>query len=204
MNKRERYLKQIYAIFTEYGVKSFTLEEIAAKIGVTKMTLYNNFKNKDLLINEIILFRDRSFKEYFTTVEDSNSNAITILFRVLSFQKDYPHPISMIFYKSLKTSYPHLYKNYLESFKKQLSLFVEGNLNRGIKEGIYVDTISPKAISGYIIAAMENMFSSSIDTDQYLDLNNLHKHMISYHLRGIVNSRGMEILKGELDRVSHF
>ncbi len=33
------------------------MEEIAEKIGVTKMTLYNNFKDKEALLEEILSFR---------------------------------------------------------------------------------------------------------------------------------------------------
>lgn len=201
MTKRDRYLKQIYAIFTEFGVKSFTLEELAAKIGVTKMTLYNNFKNKDLLINEIVLFRERAFKEHISSVEDGSNNAITMLFQVLSFQRSNPHPNSMIFYKSLKANYPTLYSNYIDNFKAQLGSFIESNLERGIGEGIYVESISPKIISGYVLAAMDNMFSGSVDSDQRLDLNTMHRDMIAYHLRGIVNEKGQQVLSEVLSNI---
>ncbi len=198
MTKKERYIKQIYGIFTEYGVKNFTLDEIASKIGVTKMTLYNNFSGKDQLMNEIVQYRERAFKEYISSSTTGGENAIKILFSVLTFQKNNPHPMSMIFYKSLKQNYPSLYNRYISNFKEQLGSFVKSNIERGIDEGIYQETISAQAISSYVIAAMDNMFAGMVESDREVDLNNMHHDMIGYHLRGIVNSKGIEILEKEI------
>lgn len=195
MNKKSRYLKQIYAIFTEYGVKSFTLDEIASKIGITKMTLYNNFKSKDTLMNDIISYRENAFSEYINSLGAGDSSAIDMLIKVLMFQKDTPHPNSMIFYQSLRQSYPDLYTRYMDNFKMTLKNYIEENLRRGIDEGIYITTLNPEAISGYILAAMDGMMSGGVSGASELDLNRVHHDMIIYHLRGIVNEKGAQQLK---------
>lgn len=197
MNKKSKYLKQIYAIFTEYGVKSFTLDEIAAKIGITKMTLYNNFKNKETLIGDIISYRENAFNDYLESLGSNEGGAIDMLIKVLTFQRYTPHPNSMIFYQSLKQSYPELYSRYMENFKYSLKNYIENNLRRGIAEGVYISTLNPEAISCYILAAMDGMMSGGSE----LDLNRLHHDMIIYHLRGIVNERGTEQLKTLLEKM---
>jgi AcrR family transcriptional regulator len=48
-DRMEQTLNEAHALFAESGYAAVTMEEIAAKVGVTKPLLYNYFGNKELL-----------------------------------------------------------------------------------------------------------------------------------------------------------
>ena len=47
MDKKEEVIKTARELFTKYGYKKVSMDEIAKKSGVTKKTIYTYFKDKD-------------------------------------------------------------------------------------------------------------------------------------------------------------
>lgn len=197
MSKREKYIEKIHSLFIECGVADLTMDEIAKRIGVTKMTLYNNFDDKDNLINEVILYRKSSYATYMRGFVSDNLNAIEMLIGVLEFQKNNPLPSSHIFYKSLLENYPRQFKQLQMVIRKNMEMFIRANIEQGVKEGIYRSNFDPDQIISYIMATMNSMLNHWVlETKKgEINLNLTHQQFINYHIRGIANDRGIKILE---------
>ena len=52
---RERIILAAVELFTTNGIKSITMDEIAASLGISKRTLYEVFPDKETLLEECIL-----------------------------------------------------------------------------------------------------------------------------------------------------
>ncbi|RZL39733.1 MAG: TetR/AcrR family transcriptional regulator, partial [Pedobacter sp.] len=57
MEVKDYIITEADKLFCQYGFKSVTMDDIAKHLGVSKKTIYQNFKDKNELIN--ILIRDR-------------------------------------------------------------------------------------------------------------------------------------------------
>ncbi len=198
MSKKDKYLEKIHSLFIEKGVKGLTMEDIAEAIQVTKMTLYNNFQDKDHLLEEIISFRTKKFMSFRNVSEGKEKNAIDTLIDVLRFQQENPLQSSYLFYKTIRECYPKLYEQQQLNFKKGLAHFIRSNIEQGIREGIYRHDIPGEQLTTYIIASMENVFKNWLSDHSSIDLNNLHKQFIDYHIRGIANEKGIQMLEERL------
>jgi AcrR family transcriptional regulator len=53
-DNRERILETAYQLFYERGFTRISMDEIAARAGITKRTLYNHFDSKDTLFGEML------------------------------------------------------------------------------------------------------------------------------------------------------
>lgn len=62
---RERILATAAELFYRKGVRNVGVDEIVARSGVAKMTLYCHFKSKDLLIGEFLRERDARWRAWF-------------------------------------------------------------------------------------------------------------------------------------------
>ncbi len=202
MSKKEKYLEKIHTLFIEKGVKGLTMEDIAEAIHITKMTLYNNFQDKDHLLEEIISFRTKKYMSFrnINVSGGEKRNAIDTLIDVLKFQQENPLQNSYLFYKTIKECYPKLYEQQRANFKIGLAHFIKSNIEQGIQEGIYRQDISGEQLTSYIIASMENVFKNWLSDHSSIDLNNVHKQFIDYHIRGIANEKGIRILEERLKK----
>lgn len=59
---REYIISKAQTLFYRYGIRSITMDFIASELGMSKRTLYENFKNKDALIIAC-MERDRQQQE---------------------------------------------------------------------------------------------------------------------------------------------
>lgn len=199
MTRRDKYLEQIYTIFLSENIEGLTLSDIATRINVTKMTLYNNFKDKNEIIESVINYRSQKYLEFFDKVDSRNKNAIEVLITVLEFQRNNPLIIVSHLYRSLIKSYPAQFKEHEKRFKHSLINFIKNNIKQGQEEDIFRADVDAEEISSYLSMTMDSMMSSLVKTDDPLNLDAMHKNMIKYHIRGIANEKGLEILNSKIN-----
>jgi|TARA_R110000851_G_C13055504_1_gene563512 AcrR family transcriptional regulator len=71
MSKRDDILCTALRLFNERGYQAVGVDTIRDEANVSKMTLYNHFKNKDRLVEEVLKLRHRQFKESLESSLDS-------------------------------------------------------------------------------------------------------------------------------------
>ncbi len=203
--KKEKYLEAIYDLIIEHGFDSMRMEEIAEKIGITKMTIYNNFANKETLFKMLISYRSSKFISFLECADKGHKNAIVELLAILEFQKKYPFPEMPIFYSSFLRTNPRVFNLYKAKFRRTLKIFIINNINRGIEQGIYLGNTDAENIANFSICTMENMMDKWVVNGAKMNLNMTHEHIIQYHIRGIANPTGFRLLdqyiKEKNDRV---
>lgn len=193
----KKYLKEIYGLILEYGFNSLRMEEIAEKIGITKMTIYNNFKSKENLYMCIVSYRSNKFLEFIEKVAPRYNSAIDELLAILVFQRENPFPEVPTYYTSFLNANPRVFGLYKAKFRRTLKLFVANNIRRGIAEGIYLQDIDAEHIANFTISTMDNMMDKWLSGGAKMNLNTMHEHIIQYHIRGVANSLGLKLLEQE-------
>lgn len=196
--KSKKYLENIYQLSLEYGFNEFTMEEIAERIGITKMTLYNNFKDKETLKRYILSYRSEKYADYLNSLEDSRMNAIEELFSILDFQEKYPLPEIPVFYVSFLKANPRVFGLYKAKLRRILKKFIVNNIKKGMSEGIYLEGIDSDSIAVFMINTMENMMEKWLNNNIHLNLKKVHEDIICYHVRGIANAKGLKILENHI------
>src|SRR6478735_335731 len=53
MEPQEKILKTALGLFFKYGIKHVTMDDIAKELGMSKKTIYQFFKEKDDLVNQL-------------------------------------------------------------------------------------------------------------------------------------------------------
>src|ERR1700759_2223729 len=75
MENKQRILEKATQLFMRYGIRSITMDEIAAQLGISKKTIYQFFTDKDAMVEAVVdeemkqnygnSFRDQSFHRDF-------------------------------------------------------------------------------------------------------------------------------------------
>ena len=65
MSKKEQVIESARELFSEYGYKRVSMDEIAKKSGVTKKTIYTYFKDKNELI-KFFLYEELEKMKFMT------------------------------------------------------------------------------------------------------------------------------------------
>lgn len=135
MDKKEEVIKTARELFTKYGYKKVSMDEIAKKSGVTKKTIYTYFKDKDSMFlyfieEELNLMKD-SIK---TDVSDNMSFIESVaksLYEMLLIRKN-SELISSIS-KELKTD--EKAREFLNFYDRQILNYIESRISDEINKG---------------------------------------------------------------------
>jgi AcrR family transcriptional regulator len=91
---RERIVSAAIKLFYSEGIRSVSVDAVAAKAGVTKRTLYYHFNSKDELVAAYLEARDQPnlalFKRWFAETEGGPAAKVQGIFRNLATSARHP------------------------------------------------------------------------------------------------------------------
>jgi AcrR family transcriptional regulator len=91
---RERIISAASALFYSEGIKSVSVDAVAAKASLTKRTLYYHIKSKDDLVAAYLAARDQPnlalFRKWFTETEGELPAKVEAIFRNLARAARHP------------------------------------------------------------------------------------------------------------------
>ena len=75
IDKRSQLVNTALPLFYQQGIHAVGINEILAKSGIAKKTLYHHFSSKEALIQACVIERDKRFMHWFTTYCSNASSA---------------------------------------------------------------------------------------------------------------------------------
>lgn len=91
---RERIVQAANSLFYSEGIRRVSVDEVAAKAGLTKRTLYYHFRSKDDLVAAYLAARDQPnltlFRKWFTEADGGLPAKVEAIFRNLARSARHP------------------------------------------------------------------------------------------------------------------
>ena len=137
---RERIVGTAVTAFSTHGIKSITMDDIAASLGISKRTLYEVFPDKETLLEECILKEQRETDVFIKGVLTTSSNVLEVLLKCYLRSIEKFHATNKKFFEDIK-KYPRAY----ELMKNDNNRNSEGTINffkEGVKQGMFRDDVN--------------------------------------------------------------
>ena len=87
MEARERVILKSIDLFTQYGIRQVTMDQIASELGMSKRTIYEHFRDKDTLLRECLETMNMQHTVEVNEILAGASNVIEALYRLGSTVK---------------------------------------------------------------------------------------------------------------------
>ena len=194
MEMKDRIQQKANDLFRRYGVKSITMDEIAAQLGVSKKTIYQYFSDKDELV-EVIVKQTIEFAQQ--TCENNRNNskdAIDELFQAMDFVQQIFSGMNPAMMYDLEKFHPQSYRIFLDYKNKFLFDIIKSNLKRGIAEELYRPDISIDIIAKFRLEAMMIAFNQDVYPASKFNLVDLHTTIIEHFLFGVASLKGYKLI----------
>lgn len=188
---RERIILAAVELFTTNGIKSITMDEIAASLGISKRTLYEVFPDKETLLEECILKSQKDGDIFVKGVIETSSNVLEVLLRCYQWSIERFHATNKKFFEDIK-KYPKVYQlmknNRNRSSEDTVNFFKEG-----VKQGIFRDDVNFAIINLLVRDQLDLLMNSDI-CNEYSFLEVYESIMFTF-LRGISTEKGARVLE---------
>lgn len=201
MEMKDRIQQKANDLFRRYGVKSITMDEIAAHLGASKKTIYQYFSDKDELVEavvkETIAFSQKTCDEN----RDTSRDAVDELFQAMVLVQQIFSGMNPAMMYDLEKFHPQSYRIFLDHKNKYLFEAIKTNLKRGIAEELYRPEINIDIIAKFRLEGMMIAFNQDVYPASRFNLIELQTAIIEHFLFGVASLKGYKlILKYQQER----
>ena len=174
-------------LFTKYGVKRVTVEEICSTAQVSKMTFYNYFKNK-IELAEYIIFSilDEAQIEFDNICNQTNSFS-EIIDQFLKMKMDYAKRFSKEFYLDFINLSPKIHERVIsysqENHKQFLELIKHGQETGEVRKDINLKFIT------YMLNHLKELGEKEELFEFYDNIEEMAMDMTRFYFYGIMGKK---------------
>lgn len=183
---RERIVGTAVTSFSTHGIKSITMDDIAASLGISKRTLYEVFPDKETLLEECILKEQRAADAFIKEVLTTSSNVLEVLLKCYLRSIEKFHATNKKFFEDIK-KYPRAY----ELMKRDNNRNSEDTINffkEGVTQGIFRGDVNFAIVNLLVHEQLDLLMNTDI-CKKYSFLEVYESIMFTY-LRGISTEKG--------------
>ncbi len=193
-DNKQRIQKGAHDLVMQYGIRSVSMDDIAAKLGMSKKTIYQYFKDKDELVeavvDEVIATNQYACKEDI----DRSENAVHEIFLVMEMMAE--------MFKTMNPSILHDMQKYhpvaFSKFKKHKNEFLYNvctqNLQRGVREELYRPEIALDILCRYRVETMFIPFNPEFQQSLKHSLAKIEEEILMHFLYGLVSQKGYKLI----------
>jgi AcrR family transcriptional regulator len=195
----------IIAAFKQFkllGFKSVTMDDIVRKIGISKKTLYELFKDKDELVLECIKFMLNDNQAQTDKALKNSINAIDQAINILIIMEKMIRGMNPVCYLDLQRFYPSAAK-YLNDHKDSFMFqCISDNLKQGIQEGFYREDIDIEIISRFRMESALIVFQHDLFPQETYDIVKVNTQIFAHYIYGIASSKGHKMIESYLKKIN--
>ena len=194
---KEEIVKRALNDFMQYGFKTFTMDDLASKMGISKKTLYEHFPSKNDLVEAVLDYAlDMSCKNVEAFVQGDGS-VIENVYRNQKKVKEMFNINSDRPIWELRKYYSKTYERMEIEFAKSDARFIDKLLEKGWKEGLFREDINVNFYKTFYSSVQRLRSVANTFPEREFPFWDTIYTLIEYFFRILVNEKGMK----ELERV---
>ena len=193
------WLERVEGLFFRYGIKSLTMDDVAAELGISKKTLYQMVESKDDLVMQVLRHHTSREKDQCLNLASKSSNAIEEIFIVLDTNSQEMAQMKTNVINDLQKYHREgwlLIKNFHYDFVYKI---IRENMLRGRKEGLYRDNFDIDVLAKLHLTTAFNLFDEQVFPDATTSRVVIFKEYMMHFLHGIVSPKGLTYLKKKIN-----
>ncbi len=196
MEVREYIIEEADRLFCQYGFKSVTMDDIARHLGMSKKTIYQNFSDKNELVN-LLIKEKLDFQKCSNEIWSHNAlNAVDEIFMSMENGTEILSNMNPKLFYDLQKYYPKAFQMFHEHKNKFILTHIYDNLARGVEEDLYRSDLNIDIIARLRLEQIELIFNHHDHfTQNRYTLAQVMMEITEHFLYGVCNKKGLALIE---------
>ncbi|MDR2847708.1 MAG: TetR/AcrR family transcriptional regulator [Bacteroidales bacterium] len=190
---KERIIEAAKELFQQTGLKNTTMDDIARQAGISKRTIYENFKDKEEILIACIELHIAENKRFAKTVFDKSDNVLEGTLSLLKKGNEQMQKHQFLLTDEIKRYYPAVHKSLVMCRSEEKVKEMEKFVKQGMSEGIFREDLNPEIVAVLFHRQAEGIGLNDQNLDRF-SVMEVFENMILSYLRGLCTPKGLEIL----------
>jgi len=191
-------LLKVRELYSKYGIKSITMDDVAMELGISKKTLYQFVTDKDDLVGRFIDYEIELRQEQICRCFKTGFNAIEELLEISIFMNKLMKDQNPATEHDLKKYYPHHYYKTVKTRRERIFNYLLLNLKKGKEEGLYRSEMNEEIIAKLYLSRAESIHLNDLFTVEEFTSSKLFMELLIYHIRGIATRKGIIVMEKKI------
>ena len=195
MDIRDRILLRANELFMRYGIRSVTMDEIAAQLGISKKTIYLSFKDKDEIVDGVMNNHIEDNEAKFAACRKSSENAMHETFIAVGEMEEMLQVINPLIFYDLEKHHPGAHRKLRDHLYKFIYQMAKENLHRGIAEELYRPDINLDLVAKYRLELSFLCFNQDIFPHNRYKLSEVNRELSLLFMHSIATPKGNKLIE---------
>ena len=193
--KTKDRIKQVaHELLLQFGIRSISMDDIAAKLGMSKKTIYQFYTDKDELVEAVIGSLIFTNQETCRADRQNAENAIHEIFIAMDMVTEIFRSMNPSVLFDLQKYHPATFSKFLNHKNEFLLSMMRQNMIRGIHEELYRKEINVEVMSRYRVESMFLPFNQEFVKNAKASLLDIEQELIIHFLYGLVTLKGYKMV----------
>ena len=176
------------------GIKSFTVENLASKLAMSKKTIYQYFPKKEVLIKKIIDFRMKKLTNEFNEIINKEEDAIIQFIKIREHNIKFANKFNLQKLTYLKARYPDIWK-IIEKYRLDRKNIYKQIFIMAKNQGYLRENLDPEVCVALYINIFNSTFQPEFMNDNNLSIDLTIDHLQEILSNGFFNKSGTKKMK---------
>jgi AcrR family transcriptional regulator len=194
MEGRDRIQLKAHELFNRYGIRSVSMDDIAAQVGMSKKTLYQYVADKEELVAAVFNAIIDGNKGDCCHAQKVAHNALDEVFLAFDRVQEMFANMNPAILFDMEKYHPDTFKRFREYQTGFLYSMIKANLERGVKEGLYREDIDIDTLTRYRIHSVMLAFNPEVFPNNRTQLVHIEQELLEHFLYGLATAKGDKII----------
>lgn len=195
-------LETAFRLFTTQGIQPFTMDEIAARLAISKKTIYRFFTSRHDLVQQVCTHVADTYNQAMTAAGNEEVNNLQRVLRYMAVNVDFCKKTNPAFYADLQKHYPAEYARLVNTVHNVTQPRILQVLEQGIVEGVFRGSLHPKLIVTLLQQHVQKDFEFAAELANDYSKDEVFRQAMYLFLYGIIAPEAIPQLENELTQYS--
>jgi TetR/AcrR family transcriptional regulator, cholesterol catabolism regulator len=190
----QRIMHGAQELFSRYGLKSVTMDDIAKHVGMSKKTIYQAFDDKNKIITAVVNHEMAQQQNCFMQFHEEAKDPVHEMVMIMQFiGKTFSRFNPNLFY-DMQKYHPEAWKLFRE-FKESCALEnIINNIERGKEAGLYRKSVNSRILTTMRLEQVEIAMDPRVFPPDRFAISEVQVQILEHFLHGICTLRGHRLM----------
>ncbi len=194
MEIKDRILNHAQRLFMRNGIKSVSMDDIAADMGMSKKTLYKWFENKDQIVLGTMTRHLNTAEGQCSMVAGNAANAVEEMLNVSQWADEQFSGIHPSIFHDLKKYHPAAWDLFGAHKNTFILEQIIKNLRRGMAEGLFRPDLDVEVLARLSLAQIELAFDPVLYPPAQFAPVRVNRVFDEHFLLGVATLKGHKLI----------
>jgi AcrR family transcriptional regulator len=190
---KEKILKGAAGLFTRYGIRSISMDDIARHLSVSKKTLYQHFADKDELVTMVTQSHLETNRKVYEAITEHSENSIDELAKIGSMLRRHIEDQNPQLLFDIQKFHPKAWNVWVDYKSNFIKSSIVRNIERGINDGHFRPEANAEILAMLRLASIQICHDEQVFESDKFSLADVQSQVFEHFVHGLCTEKGRKL-----------